>query len=76
MLTNAGTATLFTLRLRLHSKGAHAASVLRGDSWMKQVEEYLDMMFLGLHGGDKRELVLELPGGVVGNAKFTGQLQR
>ena len=43
---------------------------------MKQVEEYLDMMFLGLHGGDKRELVLELPGGVVGNAKFTGQLQR
>ena len=25
---------------------------------MKQVEEYLDMMFPGLHGGDKRELVL------------------
>ena len=43
---------------------------------MKQVEEYLDMMFLGLHGGDKRELVLELPGGVVADAELPGQLQR
>jgi len=39
-LTNAGTATPITLRLRLHSMGAHAAGVIWKQS-MSNVLEYL-----------------------------------
>lgn len=63
ILTIAGTATPFTLRLRLHSKGAHAASV-KCHQGLGMVLTNLEQEELWLQGWDALDDFIErYPGG-------------